>query len=196
MKSAPSPHVLRWLAAAAVALVPVLSHPAAAQQRDRSMNGIFRNDAPETSAIIHAPPAAVWRALSEVYAEMGFPMATASNPGSMEYLTNFMELRGRLLERPNGEWFDCQWSDPLNDLTNTGQISFAVRSRVAPGEGGASVLHTQVDARARRRGTSASRVDCTTTAKLEQALGRLVDQRVQQLAHPAPAAAPARPQPE
>lgn len=184
---------VRWLAVLAVALVPVLSHPAAAQQRDRSSVAIFRNDAPETTTRVAYPVDAVWKALTEVYAEMGFPLASTANIRGREFLTPFMEIRGQLFGRRNTEFFSCQQQDMLGDLTNTGQISFALRTRLEAGADSATVLHTQVDARARRRGTSASSVDCTTTGKLEQALAQAVDQRLSQPATQPAAPAPARP---
>jgi hypothetical protein len=170
----------RWLAVLAVVLVPVLSHPAAAQQRDRGSIAIFRNDAPETRTRVAYPAAAVWKALTEVYAEMGFALATTANIRGQEFLTPFMDIRGQLFGRRNSEFFTCQQFDMLGDLTNTGQLSFALRTRLEATDDGATVLHTQVDARARRRNTNTSAVDCTTTGKLEQALAQAVEQRLSQ----------------
>ena len=186
----------RRAAALALLLVPALAVPAAAQQRDRASVVSFRTEVLQTDARIAAPPAAVWKALTEVYAEMGFPLAEMANPRAHEYLTPFMDLRGRLFNKPNGEYFSCSHFDTLNDLTNTGQITFAIRTRLQPADGGTAV-HTQVDARARRRGGSGSAVECSTTGNFEQALMRLVDERVQQAAAPAaPAASAAPTQPE
>jgi len=175
----------RWVAVLAVALVPALVHPAAAQQRDRGSISIFRNDAPETATRVAYPADAVWKALTEVYAEMGFPLATTANVRGREFLTPFMDIRGQLFGRRNSEFFACQQFDMVGDLTNTGQLSFAVRTRLEATPDGATILHTQVDARARRRSTNASAVECNTSGKLEQALAQAVEQRL-----PQPAAEP------
>ncbi|HEU4556223.1 MAG TPA: hypothetical protein VFS20_00190, partial [Longimicrobium sp.] len=184
MNSITSPR-FRWVAALALLLVPVFAGSAAAQQRDRSSVVAFRSDAPETSSRSASAPADVWRALSEVYAEMGFPLANTANPRAHEYLTPFMELRGRLFNQPNSAYFVCQQFDLLNDMTNSGQITFAIRTRLVPRDGGTE-LRTQVDARARRRTSGSSWVECNTTGEFEKTLARMVDERLQQ-----PAAAPA-----
>jgi hypothetical protein len=191
----------RWVPALAVLLVPVLAHPAAAQQRDRGSVVSFRNDVAQTDSRLEAPPAAVWQAMTEVYGEMGFPLAETANPHAHDYLTPFMDLRGRLFNKANSTYFSCSGYDILNDLTNTGQITFAVRTRLSAAEGGGTMLHTQVDARARRRGGSASAVECSTTGEFEKTLARMVDERLQQSAarpagQTAPAAPPAPAQPE
>lgn len=197
MTQNPTIRPARWLAVLAVALAPVLSHPAAAQRRDLSMNGVFRDDAPETTTDIGAKPADVFRTLSEVLAEMGMAMSTASNPHGLEYLTNFVDLRGRLFNRPNGEFFNCQTGDFVSDMTNAGQITFAIRARVAGAGADASVLHMQLDARARRRGTNTGQINCNTTSKLETRVAQLVQTRLALAASPdSGAAAPAaQPQP-
>lgn len=204
MKMIVSPRIARvrpgrWVAALALVLVPALAGSAAAQQRDRSSLAAFRSDAPETSTRLAAPVDSVWRALSEVYAEMGFPLAETANPRAREYLTPFMDLRGRLFNQPNSKFFVCQQFDLLNDMTNSGQITFAIRTRLQARDA-ITVLHTQVDARARRRGGSASWVECTTTGEFEKELARMVNERLQveaPSAAPAPPAAPAAPaQPE
>lgn len=177
----------RWLAVLAMALVPVLSHPAAAQQRDRSSIAVFRNDAPETATRVAYPADAVWKALTDAYAELGFPLATTANVRGREFLTPFMDIRGQLFGRRNSDFFTCQQFDMVGDLTNTGQLSFALRTRLEATDDGATVLHTQVDARARRRSTSSNPVDCNTTGKLEEALAQAVVQRLSQAPAPAPA---------
>lgn len=168
---------LRWLAA--LAAVFVLAQPAAAQQRDRSLIGTFRNDAPETTTTLHAPAAAVWTALTEAYAEMGFPLATTANIRGHEFLSPFMDVRGQLFQRRNSDFFTCQQFDALADLTNTGQIAFAVRTRLEAVDDGNTVVHTQIDARARRRGTSGTVVECNTTGRLEEALVQAVARKLE-----------------
>lgn len=170
--------------ALAAALVPmlVLANPAAAQRHDRS-SSIFRDDVPETRTRIARPAADVWKALTEVYAELGFPLSTTANPRAQEFLTPFMDVRGQLFNLRNSEFFACQQFDTLGDLTNTGQISFALRTRLEPADDSATIVSTQVDARARRRNTTATSVECASTGKLEQALAQAVAQRLSQ---PAP----------
>lgn len=164
----------------AVVLVPLLGHPAAAQQRDRSSVMSFRTDVAESRSELPYTPEEVWNALSLVYAEFGFPMDGTSNPRTHEYRTVFMDVRSQLFGKPNPEFFACQQTDMLADLTNTGQITFALRSIVLPAAGGGSVLSTQVDARARRRATNSSAVECASTGNLEKGLAQAVLQKVGQ----------------
>jgi len=170
------------LAALAVMLVPLLGHPAAAQQRDRSSALSFRTDVSDVETRLPYPPDAVWTVLAQVYAQLHFPTDRVARTEEREYRTPFMEVRGRLFDKPNGEFFSCQGGDILADLTNTGQISFAVRSIVRPDESGGTVLTTQVDARARRRGASSSAVECASTGNLEQGLGQTIRQQLDTLA--------------
>ena len=170
------------LAALAAMLVPVLGHPAAAQQRDRSSEMSFRTEVSDVPLRLAYPPDAVFTVLAQVYAQLGFPTDRVPREGAREYRTPFMEVRGRLFGKPNGEYFSCQGGDILADLTNTGQISFALRSVVRPDDSGGSVLVTQVDARARRRGTSGSAIECASTGNLERGLAQTINQQLDALA--------------
>jgi hypothetical protein len=173
---------MRGLLAVAVALVPLLSHAAAAQQRDRSSAMSFRTEVSDIQTRLAYPPDAVWTVLAQVYAKLHFPTDRVVRTDQREYRTPFMEVRGRLFDKPNGEFFSCQGGDILADLTNTGQISFALRSVVRPDDGGGSVVATQVDARARRRGTSGSAIECASTGNLERGLAQTIKQQLDELA--------------
>jgi hypothetical protein len=166
------------LAALAMGLVPLLAHPAAAQQRDRTSEMSFRTDASGIETRLVYPPDAVFTVLAQVYAQLHFPTDRVAREEAREYRTPFMEVRGRLFDKPNGEFFSCQGGDILADLTNTGQISFAVRSIVKPGDNGGSVLTTQVDARVRR----SSAVECASTGNLERGLAGTIQQQLDALA--------------
>jgi len=200
-----------WRVALAVALTAGATGTAAAQGSTRmagsgggisgggaggaSHGGVlFRTDVPSTATRIAVQPAVLWRATAEVLSEMGLAMSPTSNPASMDFVTTFSDLRGRLFNRPNSEFFACNSGDMLNNLTATGRINMALRARVArdPEGGNGSVLYTQIDARAQRRGTSASAVECDTTGKLEARLAQQIEARAQEIANPArPAATPA-----
>jgi len=162
-------------------------------------NALFRSDLPTTDTRFDAPPAVLWRAVAEVLGEMGYAVSESSNTAGMEYASTFADLHGRLFNRPNSEFFSCNSGDLLNDLTATGRLNMALRARVEPASNGGSVLHTQVDARAQRRATSASPVQCDSTGKLEQRIAQQILLRVEQIQaerDARPATAPAAPRPE
>ncbi|HYH80374.1 MAG TPA: hypothetical protein VEX86_11275 [Longimicrobium sp.] len=206
---------LGGVAALAVMLAAVASAPAAAQGSTQMSGsgggmrgagsggpggtGLFRNDVASTDTRVAAPPAVLWRATAEVLGEMGFEASEASNSAGMEFVSTFANLRGRLFNRPNAEFFSCNSGDLLNDLTATGRINMALRARVAADPQGGSVLHTQIDARAQRRSTSATPVTCDSTGKLEQRVAQQIGVRVQEIlaeSAPRPATPPAAPTPE
>lgn len=207
---------LGGVAALAFVLAAVASAPAAAQGSTRMSgqgSGIrgsgsggpryaasFRTDVPSTDTRVDAQPAVLWRATAEVLGAMGFAVSETSDAAALEFVSTFADLHGRLFNRPNAEFFSCNSGDMLNDLTATGQINMALRARVAAGPQGGSVLYTQVDARARRRATSATPVECDSTGKLEQRIALQIQTRVQEIqaesAGARPAPAPAAPTPE
>jgi hypothetical protein len=196
---------LGGVAVLAVALAALASAPAAAQGSTRMAgqgagmrsagsggpryNALFRTDVPETATRIDAEPAVLWRATTEVLGEMGFGVSETTDAATMEFVSTFADLHGRLFNRPNAEFFSCNSGDMLNDLTATGRINMALRARIVPEPQGGSVLHTQIDARAQRRATSATPVQCDSTGKLEQRIAERIEIRVREILAP-PAAAP------
>lgn len=205
---------LAGVAALAFVLAGLASAPAAAQGSTRMSSGassgirgsgsggasygaLFRNDIPENTTRVDAQPAVLWRALAEVVGEMGYAMSETSDARRLEFVSTFADLRGRLFNRPNADFFSCNSGDMLNDLTATGRINLALRARVEPDPQGGSLLLTQVDARAQRRSTSATPVQCDSTGKLEQRIAERIVIRVMEIEAAAhPATAPAAPTPE
>jgi len=168
-----------------VALLPLLTRPAAAQARD---DYHFRTEVSEFDEHLPFPPEAVWVATAQVFAYLAFPMSTLSDSAGRVYLTRFLDLQGPLFGRPPGDYFDCpQYVFGLGNLNNTGLFTFAVRSSVMPDGKSGTLLRTQTDVRVRRRMWTATPVDCSSNGVFEKELARLVAQRLRELAaHPAP----------
>jgi hypothetical protein len=119
------------------------------------------------TAQLAVAPATVWFAVKKVYADLDIPVAV-ENPAARQIgNSNFFKMR-QLAGRPMTEFVDCG-SGMTGPKAATYKIYISLLTMVIPdGKGGTSVQTTFVPTGQDMTGSSADRITCATTGRLEQ----------------------------
>lgn len=146
---------------------------AAVEAPDRFIT-YFREDALPYTDTLNAPVEAVWRAVPEVFKQLGYPGAAATNASDRIFMTPGMQIRGRLYEgESNSKYIDCGIAI-AGQRADSHEVQFVIITRVLAGSESETIVATVIDGTARdRTGTSAPR-RCTGTGVLEKAITELL----------------------
>jgi hypothetical protein len=122
---------------------------------------------PNAKAPIPAPPGRVFEALKAVYEELGVPPGT-SDPSTGRFgNTDFWKTR-RLGDQPMSTYLSCGESF-TGPAANNYRIYISLVSIVRPDGKGGSEVETAFHAQAQNmEGTSADRIPCGSTGRLEE----------------------------
>ncbi|HEX8905672.1 MAG TPA: hypothetical protein VF771_12550 [Longimicrobiaceae bacterium] len=142
----------------------------------------FRNDVQASEDTLPFTAEQVWSMVPHVFNELSLPASESADTAWHEFLTPYLQVRGRLFGRQNHEFFQCQDNGFGADLVDNANLTFAILMRVLPAGDGRALVRTQVDARARRRDIATNVVECTTTGFLEKALAQMIAQRLAEAA--------------
>jgi len=126
---------------------------------------------------IEAPPEQAWGALVEVYGEMEIPLSLIDR-GSLQIGNQRLRPTGRLAGDALARLIECGADATGTPLANTGQVEMSLVTTLSPLGTGATRMETQLQATARRRGTSAAPAQCGTTGRLELRIAGAVQQRL------------------
>ena len=120
---------------------------------------------------IDLPFANVWKALPEVYEQVGIPITTVS-VGTSTIANDGMKLRRRLKDVPLGRYIDCGSTQGMPSA-ETYDIFMTVRTQLAPVEGG-TTARTTLEARARPASIAGDYITCSSTGRLEERIGQML----------------------
>lgn len=128
---------------------------------------------PNARSPIAAPPGRAFEALKLVYAELGIPPAV-NDPATGRFgNTDFWKAR-RLGDQAMSTYLNCGESFTGNAANNY-RIYISLVSMVRPDGKGASELETAFHAQAQNmEGTSADRIPCGSTGRLEERIRKSV----------------------
>jgi hypothetical protein len=151
----------------------------AGTSRDRETFAVsFRSDAAPAKRVLPAPVQAVWAALPQVFADLGYPGGPSARPEERVYLTRSLTVRGRLYEGDlNSDYLDCGRTPAGPPAADTYEITFAILARLTPRATDSTLVEVLVDGRARDRTQSSNPVFCSGTGRLEAALLQRLEAR-------------------
>jgi hypothetical protein len=114
---------------------------------------------------LEAGPNDVWRATMQVYRAMEIPLALIDQPNGVMG-NRALEAGRRIGERSISVYLDCGRSTG-GLTTSTHQVRMSILTHIRGSAEGGSEIRTQVEATARRPGTSSPPVVCASTGRLE-----------------------------
>lgn len=170
---------MRNPAPASLLLALLLGACGGAAGGSRAYSVTFRLDAPSSRHVVPYPPEAVWRALPGAYADLRLPAGPTAR-GRMEITTPQLRVQDQLYGRRNSEFIECGVVDGGRPLEDHGEVMLAMITRLEPAAAGSTVVRTQVDAYARRRDVASDPVYCASRGVLEEALVRMLLDRLRQ----------------
>ena len=138
-----------------------------------SMGGVEVHNEPSISReTVTAAPDAVWGALPAVYRELEIAEAGADTAQLVYGAVDFTPRRiaGHRLSR----YIDCGMGLTAVPKADEYAVTMSVLTRLAPGDGGTTVVTTSVIARAKQRGVSGNPVYCQSKGMLEAEIIRAV----------------------
>lgn len=128
----------------------------------------------------HAVPAAphlVFAALPEVYRVLGVPPGT-SDPAGRVFGNQRFTARRELGGQPLSRYLACGHTATGAPIADSYRVQLSLLTTVQPGQGGGSLVQTQVGASAQSvEGSSSNRVQCATTGALELRIARMLGAR-------------------
>lgn len=120
-------------------------------------------------AALAADPATVWQVLPLIWAEIGLPVAQASNASRSIRSGTFRAPR-RIAGKPLADFFDCGYS-MAGPRVNLWDVLADVVATVRPDSAAGSRVNATIDAHARPRdGSGTSAVPCSSRGELERVL--------------------------
>jgi len=140
--------------------------------------GAFRTTVtPNAKVIIQAAPSRVFEAVRVAYTDLGVPITTADAATGRLGNTNFTKTR-TFGNEPLSTYLNC--GDTIaGPAADTYRVYISLLSAVRPDGLGGSELETAITAEARNmEGTTADRVACGTTGRLEERIQKLVQQKL------------------
>lgn len=124
---------------------------------------------------IEVAPDVAWRALPEVYRELGVPVTLVDARNRMLGTTeNRLSRIGA--QRPS-RYLDCG-SGLAGQYANVYHVFVTLVTQLEPAEGGGTTVHTQLEAAARDPGHSNNPIRCTTRGVLEKEIAEALRARV------------------
>jgi hypothetical protein len=120
-----------------------------------------------TEARINAPPSSVMAVLSQVYPDLGIPIATMVTTTGQVGNTNYRVPGHRLKTMPLSRILDCGQESVSGTRADVDEITLNVMSTIKPVGDSGSVVSTYVSALARPFGTSSDPVTCASSGALE-----------------------------
>jgi hypothetical protein len=145
-----------------------------------SSNGVaIRNEAADGThaAVVRAPIERVWAAVNAVYAEIGVP-TTAVDSAGYQLGNGQFQFRRQLGGQPASRYFDCGLSI-TGPRADEGQIRAVIATRLTAAPDGTTLMSTTVHGAVQSSsGTTSSRMDCSSTGRLESRMESAVAQRV------------------
>lgn len=126
----------------------------------------LRTESTANERVFEARPADVWDALVETYREMEIPITEEPRPRSLLRTVN---LRLSRIDGDRiGRFLDCG-SGISGERASSWDVRLSLVTSLEP-EGEGALIVTDLDARARPRGTSGSSVQCRSRGELERRL--------------------------
>lgn len=142
-------------------------------------SGVDINIPPERAIVgetIQAPPASVWAALVQAWADLGLE-ATERSDATFMLGNPRLILSRRLGNTPLSRYLECG-SGMTGPFADSHRIEMFIRSSVVPLTGGSRV-DTYIEARARNReGSSNTAVACSSSQRLEREIAEKVRARL------------------
>lgn len=117
---------------------------------------------------VHASPATVMAALSQVYVDLGVPIGTAISASGQIGNQNYRVPGHRLKSTPLSQIVECGQESVTGSRADLDEITIDVISTIRADGDSASTVSTQLSATARPFGTSSDPVKCGTNGRFEQ----------------------------
>jgi hypothetical protein len=148
--------------------------------RDREAFGVwFRSDEKPVRRVLPAPVEAVWAALPNVFADLGYPGGPSARAEERVYLTPPMKVRGLLYQgEPNSVYLDCGRTPAGAPTADVYPITFAILSRLRRQDNDSTLVEVLVDGTARDPAQWSNPVFCTGTGRLETILLQRLEARI------------------
>lgn len=130
-----------------------------------------------SSAIIMAPPDAVFKAVSAAYSTLKIPV-TEVNQANRTIGNAAYRIRRRIGDVPTMKAVDCGGDSGMPNA-ETYQLLLTIRTRVTANDAGGSVVQSTVEGSGRNPTTAGSSdVICTSTGGLEKRIAELVKENL------------------
>ena len=130
-----------------------------------------------SSAIIMAPPDAVFKAVSAAYSTLKIPV-TEVNQANRTIGNAAYRIRRRIVDVPTMKAVDCGGDSGMPNA-ETYQLLLTIRTRVTANDAGGSVVQSTVEGSGRNPTTAGSSdVICTSTGGLEKRIAELVKENL------------------
>ena len=130
-----------------------------------------------SSAIIMAPPDAVFKAVSAAYSTLKIPV-TEVNQVNRTIGNAAYRIRRRIVDVPTMKAVDCGGDSGMPNA-ETYQLLLTIRTRVTANDAGGSVVQSTVEGSGRNPTTAGSSdVICTSTGGLEKRIAELVKENL------------------
>ena len=127
---------------------------------------------------IRQTPEDVWKALPDVYEELGYPGSPASSDEYV-FITPYMNIRGRLYDgERNSKYLDCGTSPAGSPAADVYDVTFVIVTMVEPHPEGGSRLRVLVDGNARDKAISTNSVPCHGKGLLDTGIAQFLEQRM------------------
>lgn len=125
---------------------------------------LIENERGVMTTTISAPPSEVYDAVARVYGDLDIPVTMQDKMQGVVTADGFR--MSRIDGRRNSRWLDCGMG-MTGPLADNADITATVATLVEPADEGETLVHTQVDATARRRASATGGLGCSTTGRLE-----------------------------
>jgi len=123
----------------------------------------------------------VWRALPFVFDSIGIPVGTL-DPGKRTIGNSGFKIRGRLRGVPLSRYIDCGNSTQIGPNADAYDVNITMFAELHPGEAGATVLSTTMDAVARPATFAQEYSHCASKGVLETRFADILKARLERAA--------------